>query len=149
MVAARIISSSVSIFSRTRLFTRVISAMSLTGLVRKSSAPASSPATRSRGLVERGDHDHRDVGGARIGLQPPADLEAVHARHHHVEQDDVALAARADLERLRPVDRGHHLEILGRQPRFEQLDVGDDVVDDENAGGHLADRSVSRRRDRL
>ena len=47
VVAARSRNSSVSIFSRTRLFTRVISCRSFTGLVRKSSAPASSPRTRS------------------------------------------------------------------------------------------------------
>jgi hypothetical protein len=40
-------------------------------------------------LVERGDNDHRDVLRARLGLEPPANLETVHAGHHHVEQDDV------------------------------------------------------------
>jgi hypothetical protein len=48
-VVARISISSVSIFSRARFFTRVMSGMSSTGLVRKSSAPASSPFTRSEG----------------------------------------------------------------------------------------------------
>ena len=48
-VEARISISSVSILSRARFFTRVMSAMSSTGLVRKSSAPASSPFTRSEG----------------------------------------------------------------------------------------------------
>jgi hypothetical protein len=48
-VEARISISSVSILSRARFLTRVISAMSSTGLVRKSSAPASSPFTRSDG----------------------------------------------------------------------------------------------------
>ena len=42
-------SSSVTIFSRASERTRETSAMSLTGLVRKSSAPASSPRTRSDG----------------------------------------------------------------------------------------------------
>jgi len=36
-------------------------------------------------LVERRDDDHRDVLRARLGLKPPADLETVHAGHHHVE----------------------------------------------------------------
>src|SRR5919199_682597 len=49
LVAARIRSSSVSILSLVRLRTRAMSAMSPTGLVRKSSAPASSPLTRSAG----------------------------------------------------------------------------------------------------
>ena len=38
---------------------------------------------------ERGHHHHRNVGGAGIGLEALAGLEAVHARHHHVEQDEI------------------------------------------------------------
>src|SRR6476646_1627050 len=49
-VMARMRSSSVIIFSRVNERTRAISTMSETGLVRKSSAPASSPRTRSAGL---------------------------------------------------------------------------------------------------
>ena len=48
-VTARMRSSSVTIFSRTSERTRASSARSETGLVRKSSAPASSPRTRSDG----------------------------------------------------------------------------------------------------
>src|ERR1700754_4512968 len=49
-VTARMLSSSVIIFSRVSDRTRAISTTSETGLVRKSSAPASSPRTRSAGL---------------------------------------------------------------------------------------------------
>src|SRR6476661_9988641 len=49
-VMARMRSSSVIIFRRVSERTRAISTMSDTGLVRKSSAPASSPRTRSAGL---------------------------------------------------------------------------------------------------
>src|ERR1700690_1927537 len=49
-VMARMRSSSVIIFSRVSERTRAISTMSDTGLVRKSSAPASRPRTRSAGL---------------------------------------------------------------------------------------------------
>ncbi len=45
----RLLSSSVNILRRTRLFTRQNSATSFTGFVRKSSAPASRPRTRSSG----------------------------------------------------------------------------------------------------
>ena len=31
---------------------------------------------------------------------------------------------------------GEHFEILSLQPRFEQLHIGEDVIDDEYAGGH-------------
>ena len=48
-VEARISISSVSILSRARFLTRLTSATSSTGLVRKSSAPASSPLTLSDG----------------------------------------------------------------------------------------------------
>src|ERR1700693_227613 len=48
-VAARMRSSSVTILRRTNDRTRATSAMSETGLVRKSSAPASKPRTRSEG----------------------------------------------------------------------------------------------------
>ncbi len=48
-VVSRMRSSSVIILRRTRLLTRANSATSLTGLVRKSSAPASRPCTRSEG----------------------------------------------------------------------------------------------------
>ena len=42
----------------------------------------------------------------------------------------------------RPLAGGPDLEILGRQPCLEQLDVGEDVVDDQDARGH-AQRSLS------
>ncbi len=87
--------------------------------------------------VQRRDHDHRNEMRRRIGFQPAADFETVDVGHHHVEQDDVAFGARADLKRLGAVARGQHVEILGRQPRFQQLDVGGNVVDDQNTRGHL------------
>ena len=39
-------------------------------------------------------------------------------------------------ERVGPVHGGDDVEILGRELGLEQLDVGEDVVDDEDAGGH-------------
>ena len=41
---------------------------------------------------ERGDHQDRDGRRLRVFLQPPADFEAVHVGHHHVQQDDVGSA---------------------------------------------------------
>ena len=93
-------SSSVIILSRASERTRAISATSETGLVRKSSAPASSPLHAVGRLVERGHHHDRNMVGRRVGLEPAADLEAVHVRHHHVEQHDVAFGALADRQRL-------------------------------------------------
>ena len=72
----------------------------------------------------------------RVGLQPPAHFEPVHVGHHHVEQDEVAFGALADGQGLGPAHGRDDVEIFGRQPRFEQLDVGRNIVDDENPSGH-------------
>ena len=70
--------------------TRARSVTSSTGLVRKSSAPASSPAIfRGRGPPERGHQKDRDVRRVRIGLEAPAHLEAGHVGHQHIEDDQV------------------------------------------------------------
>ena len=87
-------------------------------------------------LVERGHHDDRNMMGRRVRLELAADLEAVHVRHHHVEQHDVAFGALAQRQRLGPASGGGDVEIFRRQPRFQQLHIGRDVVDDKNAGGH-------------
>ena len=92
-------------------------------------------------LIERRHHDDRNMLRARLGLEPAANLEPVHAGHHHVEQDDVSSLARADLERLRTAARRAHFEILGREPRFEQLEIGRDIVDHENASSHIPYRA--------
>ena len=73
---------------------------------------------------------------SRIGLEPAADLEAVHVRHHDVEQHDVAFGALAERQRLGAVIGRRDVEIFGRQPRLQQLHVGRNVVDDKNARGH-------------
>ena len=83
-------------------------------------------------VVERGQHHDRQKPSSGPGLDAPADLVAVHARHLHVEQDQVG--------RL-PVDGGKRGKaVLGRpQPavkiRKEGLDerpVDLAVVDDEH-----------------
>ncbi|MBV8778118.1 MAG: diguanylate cyclase, partial [Alphaproteobacteria bacterium] len=98
--------------------------------------PGLEPAQPVGDVGQRGHHHHRDVGGARIGLEPAAHLEPVHPRHHHVEQDDVGQFGFGELQRGGSVERRNHLEILARQLGFEQLDVQFDVVNDEDAGGH-------------
>jgi hypothetical protein len=69
--------------------TRARSVTSSTGLVRKSSAPASSPAILEARSRERGDQQDGNVGGLGIGLDPPTDLEPGHVRHQHVEDDQI------------------------------------------------------------
>ena len=89
-----------------------------------------------RGAIQRGDHHHWQMRGRRCGFKAAADLVAVHTGHHHVEQHDIAFAALADVERLGPAHRRDNREILRRQPRFEQPDIGENVVDNENPRGH-------------
>ena len=88
------------------------------------------------GLVEGRHHDHRDVQGGRIGLDAAAHLDAVHSRHHHVEQDDVRLDPLDAFERVEPVHRRRHLEILGHELRLEQANIGQDVVHNQDFGSH-------------
>ena len=51
--------------------------------------------------------------GGGVGLQPPANFEAVHVGHHHVEQDEIAFGAFANRQRLGTARRCHHIEIFG------------------------------------
>ena len=128
--------SSVTILSRASDRTRAISASSGIGLVRKSSAPASSPRTRSDGWSSAVTITTGMWCVARIALEPPAHLEPVHIGHHHVEQNEVAFGALADRQRLLAAHGGDDVEIFRRQPRLEQPDVGGHIVNDEYAGGH-------------
>ena len=50
--------------------------------------------------------------------------------------DKIKFGSLADGKRLFAVRGGDDIEIFRRQSRFQKLDVGGHVVDDENAGGH-------------
>ena len=100
-------------------------------------------------VMMRRHHDHRNVVRGGVGLEPPAHLEAVEVRHHHVEQHHVAFGALADGQGLLAAHRGHDVEILGRQPRLQQLDIGRHVVDDEHAGGHRRSPSGAAKNRRM
>ena len=64
-----------------------------TGLVRKSSAPVD-PADAGAAVFERGDHHEQHRGGVDP-LEPPTDLEAVHARHHDAQEHQIGLMGQA------------------------------------------------------
>ena len=76
--------------------------------------------------VHSGDEDHRDVVGRRVGAQLPQDLVAIHARHHHVKQDEVGArvgvgGAQGAFARVgcphvvvRPEQFAQHDDVLGR-----------------------------------
>ena len=50
-----------------------------------------------------------------VGLDRLGELEAVHARHLDVEQDDVGRLLVQQLQRVDAVLRGDHLEALARR----------------------------------
>ncbi len=87
--------------------------------------------------VQGGDQHHWDVAGGGVVLQPTADLEAVHAGHHHVQQDDVRLFRRRDGQAGDPVGGGQHLIVVRRELGLEQSDVRVDIVDNQDPRGHL------------
>ena len=83
-----------------------------------------------------------DVARRRIGFQQPTDLVAVHARHHHVEQDQRRPVRRPrDRQRLLAVD-GHADAIVVAQHVAEQAQVRRRVVDDQD--GELVFHHVAR-----
>ncbi len=89
-----------------------------------------------RRLIERRHHHDGNVVRRRIALELAADFEPVETRHHHVEQHDVAFGAFAGRQRLGAAIGGRHVEILGGQPRLEQLHVRGNIVNDKDSCGH-------------
>ncbi len=87
-------------------------------------------------LVQRRHHHDRNMLGRRIAFQPPADFDPVDSRHHHVEEDDIGLRPLHRFQCVDAIHGRHDIEILSSQFRLEQADVGQYVVDDENARGH-------------
>ena len=97
-------------------------------------------------LVERRHHHHRNVMRRRIGLEPAADLEAVHLGHHHVEQHDVALGALADRQRFRAAtSRSMTSKYSAVSRASSSFTLAGDVVDDENTRGHPSSSGVPRK----
>ena len=86
------------------------------------------------GIVHRGHEDDRDVGGARIALEPAADFEAVHLRHAHVEQDEVRRCQAHFLECLRSAAGQHQVEPVLGEKVGDQAQVLRFVVDDQQRG---------------
>ena len=65
-------------------------------------------------------------------------LDSVHPRHHDVEEDEVHCVPFQHLERLGPVGRGEDIEPRFLEAFLHQLDVGWQVVDDEDRGAPFA-----------
>jgi hypothetical protein len=64
------------------------------------------------GLVERSDHDDGNMVGRQPCLQAATDLEAVHIRHHDVQQHEIAFCALANRQCILASDRGNDVEIF-------------------------------------
>lgn len=73
------------------------------------------------------------LGGGGVGLELPADLVAIHAGHHDVEQNHVGLGGGAgDLEGPFTVDGRHHLVIV-LEHADQEIDIVRRIVNDEDA----------------
>ena len=88
-------------------------------------------------LVSRlgGQHDDRKVAIRIVGLEGFHHLEAIHARHLQVEQDQVvAVPAVESADLLRILRRGDAGVARLAKQLFEQTDIGLLIVDDQDAG---------------
>ena len=86
--------------------------------------------------VARGEHQHGRPDA--VGAQPPADLEAVDAREHHVEHDRVVVGGARHPQRVLALDRdvGEHPLVAQAAPdQARELDL---VLDDQHAHGLTA-----------
>jgi hypothetical protein len=98
------------------------------------------------GVIERRDEDDRDIPRQGVLAQFAQHLVAVHARHHHIEQDEVGLRVCAchPQRALTGIGGAHPVVRLQQLPQEEQ--VLRHVVDDQN-GGPLPGLGVCRQVD--
>jgi len=95
----------------------------------------SQPDDLVRRQALRRQHDDGEARGERIGAQPATQLNAVDARHHHVEQYEVRHALADDLQGFLAVVSDEHIEAL--EPQVDLDEAGDvDVIVDDEHGAH-------------
>ena len=87
-------------------------------------------------LVQRRDHDHGNMAGVPVGLEPGTGFIPIHARHHDVEQDQIGLLGAGDLDGLETIVGGANVEILGLEPGFQQPNIGRLIINDEDSRTH-------------
>jgi hypothetical protein len=83
-------------------------------------------------LAEAGDHHHREQAPAWHGLDAPAHLVAVHARHAHVKQHEIRLPGLDHLERADAVGCLRDVNVDRREIQTNELAVRRAVVDDQH-----------------
>ena len=86
-------------------------------------------------VIQRGDHDHGDLGQGGRCAQPATDLEAVHAGHHHVEQDEVGEQLGGELQRRGAIFGFDEPEVRVVQQLGERVAVCRVVLNDKDGGG--------------
>ncbi len=86
------------------------------------------------GLHEGGEHE--DGGPVALGAQHPADLEAVDARHHHVEDEHVRRVPVRLRQRLHTVRDRRHPVPLQRQRTLQGMTDGTVVFGEQHSLGH-------------
>ena len=93
-----------------------------------------------------GDEDDRDGAGVFRRLQPAAYLDAVHVRHHHVEQDEVGLGLCDEIQRLHSTVSRDDMQALALELALEQLHVDRLIIDDQDGwgGGHTGRKQRGR-----
>jgi hypothetical protein len=82
------------------------------------------------GVGAGGQHDDRHT---RLGAHAGADLDAVHAGEHEVEEDEIGPFAAPRIDRLRAVCTEHGVESLGAQHDADHLGEGGVIVDHQDA----------------
>jgi hypothetical protein len=79
--------------------------------------------------------DYRDVEPSRIAANALKEVQPVHLRHHHVEQDQVGPAARHRTKRLDPVGGTRGLKSLVSEKFCERFPGDSVIIDDKNQTG--------------
>lgn len=80
-------------------------------------------------VVPGGEHHHRH---RTLGLDPAAHLQAVEARQHHIEDQQIGLPGLGGVHGGRAVGGRLHLETLGAQPGRDGLDDRRVVLNDQD-----------------
>ena len=87
-------------------------------------------------LVDRRDHDHRDVVSIGHLLEPPEYRHTVEPRHHDVEQDHIGRLLREQLQRLGAILGGADVVPILLEQANEQLAANRVVVRNEYRCSH-------------
>lgn len=85
-------------------------------------------------FIGSGKHDDGDLGEVRIGFELGDDLEAVHAGHDHIEQDEVDGLCAGQLKGSGTVVGLERSASLAAQAAFEHFLMERVIIDDEDGG---------------